>query len=285
VSNQVEHLSSNAQVAAKYLAALAENKIEVPMLPDVANQVLALSNDPDSDAAQLARLIQSDQALAGHVMRIANAAAYTPNASIVSLQQAIARLGMALITEIALAASLNSKLFKAETFQNRIDQIWEHALATALWGKEVARISKKNVEAAFLCGLLHSIGRPVVLQTLHEYLSGQAKSVSLDEALILEELNHGRYAQVIVRKWKMPDIVQAAVSHYHDFANAGAYIDAARVTYAASLLAQEMLKNQAIPDSVIENEVFSQLNLYRDELELLVEQTDKVHNGLEALRS
>ena len=78
-------LSSNGQALATYLEQLVDGKkIEVPMLPEVASRVLALSNDPDSDAAQLANLIQGDQALAGHVMRIANSAAYTPNASMVS---------------------------------------------------------------------------------------------------------------------------------------------------------------------------------------------------------
>ena len=108
MSLPISDLSPEAQSIASHLDSLTENQIEVPMLPDVANQVLVLSNDPDSDAAQLAKLIQSDQSLAGHVMRIANSAAYTPNASMVSLQQAVARLGMNLITEIALAASLNN---------------------------------------------------------------------------------------------------------------------------------------------------------------------------------
>lgn len=268
---------------------LIEKNFDMPMLPDVASRVLALSNDPDSDAAQLAKLIQGDQALSGHVMRIANSAAYTPNASMVSLQQAIARLGMTLITEIALAASLSSKMFKAPLFKDRLVEIWDHALASALWGKEVARISKKNVEASFLCGLLHSIGRPVVLQLLSEQLEAAGQSISLTEARQLEDRFHVAYGAVIVDKWQMPVIVQEAVRFYQDYQQASQHRDQAMVIHAADKLAEDTLacQKQGVCelDSVLDDDVFAGLNLYQDEIEKLKEQTGKVLAGMEAMRA
>lgn len=286
MSKLISELNSKAQAVAKYIDNLSDNKIEVPMLPDVANQVLTLSNDPESDAAQLAKLIQSDQALAGHVMRIANSAAYTPNASMVSLQQAVARLGMSLITEIALAASLNTKIFKAPTYENRINDIWDHALCTAFWGKEVARVSKKNVEAAFLCGLLHSIGKPVILQTIFDYSEWHDVSVSLDEVAVLEEAFHVKYGEVVVRKWKMPVIVQESVHYYLDYKNAKNNRDQAMVTFGATLLAKAMQSGQeAAFDEALKDPVFADLNLYEDELEILKDKLAVVKSGLEAIRS
>ncbi len=286
MSNPISALSSKAQAIAKYLENFNDNKIEVPMLPDVANRVLALSNDPDSDASQLAKLIQSDQALAGHVMRIANSAAYTPNASMVSLQQAVARLGMSLITEIALAASLNTKIFKAPTYQDRINDIWGHALCTAFWGKEVARVSKKNVEAAFLCGLLHSIGKPVILQTIFDYSEWHDVPISQDEVSVIEYAYHVKFGEVVVRKWKMPEIVQESVHYYADYKNAQNNRDQAMVTNGAAKLAQAMLLGEEHAlDAALEDPVFADLNLYEDELEELKAKLDMVKSGLEAIRS
>lgn len=282
-------LSAVGQKMQSMLANQLKNQtFDVPMLPDVASRVLALSNDPDSDAAQLAKLIQGDQGLSAHVMRIANSAAYTPNASMVSLQQAIARLGMALITEIALAASINSKMFKAPQFNKRLAHIWDHALATAHWGKEVARISKKNVEASFLCGLLHSIGRPVVLQSISEQLTQTGETLSQEEALALEEYFHIPFGAVIVENWKMPVIVQESVQYYQDYSNAKTHRDQAMVVHAADKLAFDTLACQEHGECAIENilgdEVFAGLNLYEDEIELLQQQKDKVIAGMEAMR-
>lgn len=280
-------LSKQAQDVAIHLAELLKGKtIEVPMLPDVASRVLSLSNSQDSDAGQLAKLIQSDQALAGHVMRIANSAAYSPNSSLVSLQQAIARLGMGLISEIALAASVNAKLFKAPGYEKRIVDIWVHALATALWGKEVARVAKKNVEASFLCGLLHSIGRPVILQSIAEY-SGQKKLVITEqESLLLEQRFHVLFGSQIVDKWEMPVIVREAVLHYQHYQQAKSNMDQAMIVYAGTQLATAMLWPETVSlELVMHSEVFADLNLYDDDLERLLAQTDKVKAGLEAMKS
>ena len=279
-------LSPQGQEVATYLEKLlGERKIEVPMLPEVASRVLALSNDPDSDAAQLAKLIQGDQALAGHVMRIANSAAYTPNASMVSLQQAIARLGMGVITEISLVASLNSKMFNAPHFDDRIAEIWAHALCTALWGKEVARTSKRNVEASFLCGLLHSIGRPVVLQSISEYTQDKSLIISNEEALVLEQLFHVAFGVVVVEKWGMPTIVQESVQYYQNYADSKRSVEQAMVINAAAQLASEMLVSEESDyDEVLSDTVFADLNLYEDDIETLKLKEEMVVSGLEAMR-
>lgn len=279
-------LSPQGQEVASYLEKLlGERKIEVPILPEVASRVLALSNDPDTDAAQLATLIQGDQALAGHVMRIANSAAYTPNASMVSLQQAIARLGMGVITEISLVASLNSKMFNAPRFNDRMAEIWAHALCTALWGKEVARTSKKNVEASFLCGLLHSIGRPVVLQSISDYTQDKPLSISNEEALVLEQLFHVAFGVVVVDKWGMPTIVQESVQYYQNYADSQRSVEQAMVINAAAQLASEMLATaESDYDEVLSDTVFADLNLYEDDIEMLKLKDEVVVSGLEAMR-
>lgn len=290
ISTSISDLSPEGQSIADYLDRLTATQIEVPMLPSVANQVLILSNDPESDAAQLAKLIQSDQALAGHVMRIANSALYTPNASMVSLQQAVARLGMRVITEISLAASLNTKLFKAPPYEHRIEEIWNHALCTALWGKEVARISRKNVEAAFLCGLLHSIGCPVILQTIYEYSEQQNIALPSEEAFVLEQAFQVKFGEVIVNKWGMPTIVQESVHHYQNYDESKSHRDQAMVTHAAALLAKvslstDELETQEMLKATLADSVFADLNLYEDEIAALQEQEEKVSIALGAMKS
>lgn len=287
MSSTPNKLSPTGQQVANHLQQLVEDHaIDVPLLPDVASRVLALSNDPDSDASQLAKLIQGDQALAGHVMRIANSAAYTPNASMVSLQQAIARLGMQLISEIALAASLNSKLFRAPGFEARSRGIWDHALLTGLWGKEIARLSKKNVEASFLCGLLHSIGRPAALQTIAEFVKKQQARIDEEEVELLEDCFHVLFGDVIVRKWEMPAIVQQSVQYYRDYAAAPAHKDQAMVINAAARMASvtQGLTAESLTE-VMKDQVFADLNLYDDELEALMEKEELVTAAREAMRT
>ena len=287
VTSTIPDLSDNGiEVASLLEQQLLSNHIDVPMLPDVASRVLHLSNDPDSDAQQLANLIQSDQALAGHVMRIANSAAYTPNASMVSLQQAVARLGMDLIAEIAIAASLNSRLFKAPGFEKRMDAIWQHALCAAFWGKEIARAAKQNVEASFLCGLLHSIGRPAVLQCIADLEAKHEAALSPDENRLLEDRYHVDYGVAIVEKWEMPVIVRESVKYYLNYGEAENKAEQAMVVYAAAKAAQVTLWPEEFSAEQLKlDEVFADLNLYEDEIEGVLDREDVVKAGVEAIRA
>jgi len=287
VTSSALNLSDNGiEVASLLEQQLLSHHVDVPILPDVASRVLNLSNDPDSDAQQLANLIQSDQSLAGHVMRIANSAAYTPNASMVSLQQAVARLGMDLISEIAIAASLNSKLFKAPGYEKRMDMIWAHALCSAFWGKEIARAAKQNVEASFLCSLLHSIGRPAVLQCIADLAAKHEAELSDEEVQLLEDHYHVEYGVEIVSKWEMPAIVQESVKYYLDYNAADNKAEQAMVVYAASKAANATLwPEEYSADQLKLDEVFADLNLYEDEINVLFDKEDVVKKGVEAIRA
>ena len=66
---------------------------------------MSLCSEETCDAARLAELITHDQALAGHVLGVSNSAAYAPKEPIVSLQQAVSRLGSDTVCEIAMAPS------------------------------------------------------------------------------------------------------------------------------------------------------------------------------------
>tara|TARA_R100000654_G_scaffold4147_5_gene12586 strand:+ start:49868 stop:50758 length:891 start_codon:yes stop_codon:yes gene_type:complete len=192
---------------------ILEGFVEVPILPEIANKAFMLANDKESDASQLAQLIQSDPSLAGHVMRIANSAAYTPMANLTSLQQAIARLGMVTVSEIAISAVLNAKLFNTPGYEDYADAIWQQSLATSLWAKEVASHCNVNVEVAFLAGLIHSIGRPAVLQTLIDIAEQQTLPLNDEIVHQLEDKYWLAVSQMIVIRWCMPVLVIETIQH------------------------------------------------------------------------
>ena len=269
---EISVLSSKGQQVAALLAAQIERKeIDVPMLPEVANKALTLTQDPDSTATAMANLIQSDQSLAGHVMRIANSVAYTPLANLVSLQQAVARLGMGAMSEIALAASVGAKLFNTPGYESYIEQQWQHALATGLWAKEIARQTRSNVEVAFLAGLLHSIGRPAVLQTILDLVELHEIALSEQDIFELESSYQHATSEMVVKSWEMPNLVTAAVAYYPTYETAPeAAAQAAQISLAIQY-ATHMLTPDLIEESeLLASPALTALNIYQDEAEALL---------------
>jgi HD-like signal output (HDOD) protein len=111
---------------------------------------MALASDPNADAAKLSALIHQDQALAAHVLKIANSPAYMPRSPVVSLQHAVAMLGITLLSEIAFTASLKVGAFQVAGYEDEVKQLWWHSLATGAFAKEVARAKRMNIESAYL---------------------------------------------------------------------------------------------------------------------------------------
>ncbi|WP_339074998.1 HDOD domain-containing protein [Teredinibacter turnerae] len=250
--------------------------IDVPMLPEVAGKVVRLAQDADSDAAELAKLIQSDQILAGHVMRVANSALYTPNASLVSLQQAIARLGMKLISEIALGASINSSLFNAPGYDDHIQYVIRHSLLSGLWAKEIARACRRNVEAAFLTGLLHDIGRPVATQAIITKAKKLEIPVQKPVLFALENQFQRTIGVKVVEQWEMPSTVVEVVRYFDDYNAAGEAKNQTMIACAGSLFASHFMCRPGDEGCMTRGELIGQavlgdLDLYQDEVEEILE--------------
>ncbi len=268
-----------------------QHDLEVPLLPEVAGKVVRLTQDPESEAADLAKLIQSDQTLAGQVMRVANSAAYSPSNSMVSLQQAITRLGMKLIAEIALSASINGQLFNTPGFESHVAYQIRHSLAAGLWAKEVARACRKNVEAAFLAGLLHDIGRPVAVQSALQVAKKLKLKPTKQNILSIEDAFQQQIGVAVVEKWEMPQSVCDSVKFFHNYsAEHGAQLQTMIVVGGAQVASHFMCEEDQIDacmtlDELKAQPVFGDLNLYPDQVDQLLEKEAQITSALEAMAS
>lgn len=246
--------------------------LSVPMLPEVAQKAMILATDPDSDAANLAKLIQMDQSLAAHVMRIANSATYSPNGNIVSLQQAISRLGMGLIAEITLTATLSSIQINVKGYNSTLQHIWQHALASALWAKEICRLARKNVEAAYISGLLHSIGKAVIIQELAQ----DPQNFDKQQVLKVAALCFRQVGQRIVSAWQMPEVIVQSIYPKQQSQLA----DAVKV---ASMFARIQLSETQDWSSLQHLPQLDSLNLYEEDVLALVSMQSQIQSATEAM--
>ena len=286
---------AGAALRADVLRRVTGGKVNLPLLPQIAGQVLTLAASPGADAAQLSGLIHRDPALAGQVLRIANSAAYLPRMPIVSLQQAVARLGLNTVTEIALVASMQSGTFKVPGYEADLKRLWRHAIASALFGKEIARVRRSNVEAAFLCGLLHAVGKPALLQvvvdaqrmlegsgTVHGTVGAGAGSRSSVLAL-LDEL-HTDVGLRIAEVWGLPGAVVSAIASYACYERTPGFTQEAVITCLADRLATDLTEPGRFDEGTLrDHPVFAHLNLYPDDVLGLLAKRPKVSDIVDSM--
>jgi len=263
-----------------------EEDIELPILPEASARIVALCENAKTDAKAIEAVLERDPSLASHVLRIANSSAYAPREPIVSLQQAVSRLGLGTMRNIVLAVSLQGRVFKVAGHQARVRTIWIHCAVTAAFAREIARKLRKNVEGAFLCGLLHDVGRPIVLQATFQALAHRTKE-ALPDALLDTAMNefHEAMAARMLQAWKLADWTVAVVAHHHDPAKAAPHDEEARITRLADLLSYWALDADKTPaDFDADDAVIGELNLYPEDLDKLLAYRAKALEFAEAFR-
>jgi HD-like signal output (HDOD) protein len=264
---------------------LAGGDLRLPLLPRVASQVVALVGSSKTDANHLAELIHRDQALAGQVLRIANSPAYMPRMPIVSLQQAVSRLGFNVVVEIAFAASVQGGVFRVPGYEAVLLQLWRHALTSGAFAKEIARGRRLNVEGAFLCGLLHAVGKPALLQLVTDV--ARTQGLRLDPAtlfMLLDDL-HAVVGLRIGEQWGLPKPVIAAIEHYASYEQAGSFRQDAMITFLADRLATHALEPAVFgnDEGFRNTRVIADLNLYPDDVTGLLSRKDRVLEQVSAM--
>jgi len=204
-----------AAIRSELESRLKAGSLELPLLPGVAMEITSAAAKEDVDTRTIAEMLKRDAALSAHVLRIVNSPLYSPRAQIVSLQQAVARVGAVKIREIALVIACRTGVFKAKGYEAEIDEVFTHSIGTALFAQEIARNTRNNVEDAFLCGLLHDVGRPVLLQALVSLLR-EAKLVADRESILalVAEL-HEAAGSALAKAWTLPETVVSALAKHH----------------------------------------------------------------------
>lgn len=259
--------------ASEVATKLNAKSFAMPTLPTIAVQVLGLAQDDNSTTRQLAELICRDQSLATNLLRLANSPAFCGARSIVSLQQAVSRLGMQTVAELAVTICVRGSIFPEGGFQQISKSIFAHALATALFAKEVSRQQRQNVEAAYLCGLLHRIGMPIVLKAIGELGSSEA----IDDTQVRDLLDqmHRDVGLRASESWDLPSQVFAAIANYEHFQKAEDHRHVAAMVHLSSALATATLAVDEEHD-LSELPVLKELSIYPDQLAVLLEHQERI---------
>jgi HD-like signal output (HDOD) protein len=266
----------NSTQARDYLSESITRPQTIAPLPRVCAQLAELTAQEEIDGAQLARLIQSDPALAGEIMRVANSPALRPRAAIVSLQQAVSWLGVAEVRNIAMAVMLRGEVFKAPGHEPESEELWREAWLAGLWAKEIARERRKHVESAFLAALMHRTGAALALKILSRF--------EYDNRLVLDARTFGElvaefepaFGRLLMTSWLLPKDVQGAASDWRHYRESS-HGDLAGTVHAAHLLATYTLHPQLLDEAlVLESPVFEQLGVFPDDRRRMLEKRDHV---------
>ena len=183
---------------------------------------MEVTNDPDSSAQDLMEVIMPDQSLSLTVLKIANSVLFGRPKKVDSLKLAITILGFNEVLSIALSkAVFNSFNELPSQHKPFIDKFWQHSFICAMAARRIAGDLDYQQDIAFMAGLIHDVGKLVMLQTFTDEYQPEQWMARLSVAKVLEEeknmfsLSHDEVGGQLLNKWNFPDTLTAAVSFHH----------------------------------------------------------------------
>ncbi len=192
-----------------------EGKVDIPVLPEVVQNVQRVLRQPDSTADDLAAVIEKDAAMTVKIIGVANSPFYSGREKTRVVREAIGRLGLKEIRDIVLTISTKN-LYKTNNRQLKklLEKIWEHSIACANCARAIAvEIEITDADRFFPIGLVHDIGKTVLIKKISEMTTGNESFDMADVMAGISEYNSS-LSGVILRHWRFSkDYLQAAVFH------------------------------------------------------------------------
>ncbi len=251
------------------MATLVVEEAELPPFPEVADAILRAADDPDGGIDQVAALIERDPALVAAILRQANSVAYRGRTPTTTLTHAVGRMGLRTVTELTVAICMRPTP-RHPGIASDLSAAWALALATGGFARKISALRRRQVESAFLCGLLHNIGALVLINAGEPAASVERRYIEIGVQIAMS--------------WAMPASVVAGVALHRDWGSTQSYADEASTTWLARLLAQELLGYAIESRSIDADPVLEWLDIYPDDLERLRTETDEIQALLEMVR-
>jgi len=210
----------------------------IPMLPAHAHEIAEIALDPNVPAIRITAIVSKDPVLATQVIHLANSAFSSPATEITSIREAVVRMGTTAVRNVVTASCLTSMMANPQIYGPRGRALIDHSIGTAYLARLVAERSGGDADEAFLAGLLHDIGKLLILKLATERVPGVAKpTIAEVDEVVVEQ--HAAFGGFLVRRWQLPRTLHDPIVWHHYPEGASHRPQEAAMIYAANRLAHK----------------------------------------------
>ncbi len=229
----------------------------LPSPKGTALRFVELARDPDASIDEMVQVIRSDPALAGFVLRAANAARFGGGKPILDLNRALVRLGVNAVRSHALAVSLIREGTRVRCERFDYNGFWTASLLGASLMEALAQRTGGFPSAdAFVLGLLGRVGKLAFAtaapteyaQVLERQAAGGVPLETLEQRAF--GFDHHELSSVLLADWGIPTALADVVYWQCDPEGGGFAPDSRPYRMAGALqLASTLADSCLAPDA------------------------------------
>jgi len=226
--------------------------VDLPVIPAVADQLIALKSEDDFDLVDLVHLIESDPVVSAKIISYANSPFFSYEGNLETVQEAVYHvLGVDISLNISLALALGQQFQGPMKGPLGASAIWRHAVYCSVLSQSIATKIAGNLGVkpgtAYLFGLLHNIGYLALGHLYKTQFTAFNKVVSQKKDIPLEKLEksllgvtHTRVGALLMKSWGMPKQYAILMENHHESSYHGEYHEYVNIVYIANLLLKQV---------------------------------------------
>jgi putative nucleotidyltransferase with HDIG domain len=194
-------------------------------MSNTAVRLVKLGTGLELDMNEVVAIVEYDGALTANLLRWANSAWSGAQKPIVSVREAVVRLGWETLLKVAVGHCVAAPMRKQlPEYALAEEELWDHGMVSALTVECLqAKHGLVTIPIAFTAALLHDIGKLLLAQYLSEAKLGKIYHIIKNEKLTYFEAeqrvlgtNHAQVGGDIARFWKFPETLVSAIEHHHE---------------------------------------------------------------------
>ena len=206
------------------LEEITDNLSDISTLPDVVAKLTQLIADPDTTASDINEALSRDPGLSAKILRIVNSSFYGFSRRIATITSAVVILGFSQVRNLALSAFVFDNFASVgNRYGFDLRAFWKHSLGVAFFASHLARrVDARLEEDAFICGLLHDLGKCVMAQKAPSDLAKVMELVAGENILFLAaekralSYDHAQLGAAVVERWNLPQVLVEVIREHHD---------------------------------------------------------------------
>jgi putative nucleotidyltransferase with HDIG domain len=243
------------RIKSKKVELILQQLGNLPTLPAVATRLLQLTVQSTTHADEVIQLIESDPSLASKIITLTTQMTKNTNRQVVtSVSKAVILLGFETVRNAVLSIKVFETLGQSGDEESKgfdRTEFWKHCLAVACAAKKIIPALDKKIdpEEAFLCGLLHDLGKVALDSCLPKSISRvvQIAQSTLTNIAEVEQrilgIDHATAGKRLAQKWGLPQSVVESIWLHHQHLSALPesikYRSVVRAVHLADVLARE----------------------------------------------
>lgn len=226
---------------------LITGSIKTSSLPEIFIMLSEMLNDPTSSFSDIAKVISMDTALAARILRIVNSSFYSFPSNVETVTHAISIIGTQQLHDLALATTILTIFQGVPEDLVNMNRFWRHSLGCAITARILAIHGQEtNPERFYLCGILHDVGRLIIMENLPD----QAREIidrHQEEGGLMVDMeqkvlgfNHAEVGASLAKAWKLPLSYEEIIACHHQPSKARRYPVESAIVNLADIFSKAM---------------------------------------------